>query len=119
MAKFSDYSFPVDKYSDSKVLYGEICSRLPALNEIGRVHFRVTRACIITHLATFVNLLDSRKDWAAAELGEMGRLLSSITNVESANVPVALKVTSNCNKLVVILYGLIAYLFVFSKKELT
>jgi len=56
-AKFSDYSFPVDQYSDPKTLYGEICTRLPVLSEIGRIHTTVIRASATSQLIAFMVLL--------------------------------------------------------------
>jgi len=89
--KFSDYSFPVDQYSDPKTLYGEICVRLPILSEIGRTHTTVSRASATTQLIAFMILLEGRKEWTPELYAEMAQLLGSISTVESAEVPVALK----------------------------
>ena len=92
--KYSDYSFPVEQYSDPKTLYGEICTRLPALSEIGRIHTTVSRASATTQLVAFMILLEGRKEWTPELYTEMAHLLSSISTVESAEVPMALKVTT-------------------------
>uniref|UniRef100_A0A0N8BPI2 Phosphoenolpyruvate synthase n=1 Tax=Daphnia magna TaxID=35525 RepID=A0A0N8BPI2_9CRUS len=89
--KFSDYSFPTESYTDSHKLYDDICVHLPALVEIGRVHTQVSRASAMTQLIAFIILLDGRKEWTPELYGEMAELFSSISNVESADVPVALK----------------------------
>lgn len=93
VAKFSDYTFRVDKFTESRKLYDEICSRLPDLVEIGRTHTQVSRASALTQLIAFIIMLDGRKEWTTELYGEMAQLFSSITNVESADVPVALKVS--------------------------
>lgn len=92
MKKFSNYSFPTENYTDSQKLYDDICIHLPALVEIGRVHTQVSRASAMTQLIAFIILLDGRKEWTPELYGEMAELFSSISNVESADVPVALKV---------------------------
>ena len=46
----------------------------------------------MTQLIAFIILLDGRKEWTPELYGEMAELFSSISNVESADVPVALKV---------------------------
>lgn len=90
--KFSDYSIPSEKYIDSQKLYDEICSQLPRLLEISNIHLQVSRAGTITQLIAFIILLDGRDEWTPELYGEMAQLLSSISNIESADVPVALKV---------------------------
>jgi hypothetical protein len=52
----------------------------------------VSRASAMTQLIAFIILLDGRKEWTPELYGEMAELFSSISNVESADVPVALKV---------------------------
>ncbi|XP_045028647.1 putative phosphoenolpyruvate synthase [Daphnia magna] len=89
--KFSDYSIPSEKYIDSQKLYDEICSQLPRLLEISNIHLQVSRAGTITQLIAFIILLDGRDEWTPELYGEMAQLLSSISNIESADVPVALK----------------------------
>ena len=92
MKKFSDYSIPIENHMDSQKLYDDICVHLPALVEIGRIHTQVSRASAMTQLIAFIILLDGRKEWTPELYGEMAELFSSISNVESADVPVALKV---------------------------
>ncbi len=92
MEKFSDYSLPADKHTNPQKLYDEICAHLPSLVEIGRIHTEVSRASALTQLIAFIILLDGRKEWTPELYGEMAELFSSISNVESADVPVALKV---------------------------
>ncbi|KAI9559139.1 hypothetical protein GHT06_015928 [Daphnia sinensis] len=89
--KFSDYAIPSEKYIDSQKLYDEICSQLPLLLEISNIHLQVSRAGTITQLISFIILLDGRNEWTPELYGEMAQLLSSISNIESADVPVALK----------------------------
>ena len=86
----------MDQYSDPKTLYGEICVRLPILSEIGRTHTTVSRASATTQLIAFMILLEGRKEWTPELYAEMAQLLGSISTVESAEVPVALKVI-NCS----------------------
>lgn len=90
-AKFADYAFPVDQYTDAAKLYDEICNRLPALVEVGRYHTQVSKASAMTQLIAFILMLDGRKEWTPELYGEMAQLFSSITDIESADVPVALK----------------------------
>jgi hypothetical protein len=52
----------------------------------------VSRAGTISQLIAFIILLDGRNEWTPELYGEMAQLLSSISNIESADVPVALKV---------------------------
>lgn len=92
VAKFSNYSLPTENYTDSHKLYDDICASLPSLVEIGRIHTQVSRASAMTQLIAFIILLDGRKEWTPELYGEMAELFSSISNVESADVPVALKV---------------------------
>jgi hypothetical protein len=65
---------------------------LPRLLDISWIHLQVSRAGTITQLIAFIILLDGRNDWTPELYGEMAQLLSSISNIESADVPVALKV---------------------------
>ncbi len=90
--KFADYSIASEKYIDSKELYDEISSQLPRLLEISNIHLQVSRAGTISQLIAFIILLDGRNEWTPELYGEMAQLLSSISNIESADVPVALKV---------------------------
>ena len=43
-------------------------------------------------MIAFIILLDGTDDWTPELYGKMAQLFSSISNVESADVPVALKV---------------------------
>jgi len=45
----------------------------------------------MTQLIAFILMLDGRKEWTPELYGEMAQLFGSISNVESADVPVALK----------------------------
>ena len=91
-AKFSHFSFPIENYTDSQELYDEICKNIPQLVDIGRIHLQVSRASTITQMIAFIILLDGTDDWTPELYGKMAQLFSSISNVESADVPVALKV---------------------------
>lgn len=91
--KFSEYDFPIDRHGDSQKLYDEICHRLPQLVEIGRIHAQVNRASALKQLIVFNLMLDGRKEWTPDRYSEMAHMFSSITNVESADIPVALKVS--------------------------
>lgn len=93
VSKFSNYSLPVENKTNSQKLYDDICAHLPSLVEMGRIHTQVSRASAMTQLIAFIILLDGRKEWTPELYGEMAELFSSISNVESADVPVALKVT--------------------------
>lgn len=92
--KFADYSIPSEKYINSQELYDEISSQLPRLLEISNIHLQVSRAGTISQLIAFIILLDGRNEWTPELYGEMAQLLSSISNIESADVPVALKVSA-------------------------
>lgn len=92
VGKFSNYLIPSEKFIDSQELYDEICNQLPRLLEISNIHLQVSRAGTITQLIAFIILLDGRNEWTPELYGEMAQLLSSISNIESADVPVALKV---------------------------
>lgn len=81
-----------ENHTESQKLYDEICAHLPCLVEIGRTHTQVSRASAMTQLIAFMILLDGRKEWTPELYGEMAELFSSLSNVESAEVPIALKV---------------------------
>lgn len=46
----------------------------------------------VTQAAAFTILLDGRKEWTSDLYTEMAQLLSSISDVESAEVPIDLRV---------------------------
>ena len=54
-AKYSDFTFPVDNYTDAVTLYDEISRRLPDLMDIGRTHTQVINS------NPFFNFLKKRK----------------------------------------------------------
>lgn len=60
--------------------------------EVGKVHLKVSGNSSVSQMIAFIILLDGRNDWTPELYGEMAQLLSSISDVESADVPVALKV---------------------------
>ena len=91
-AKYSNYSFPVDEYTDSKSLYNAICTRLPILNETFSVHLWTSGYSTATQSIAFISLLDGKKEWTTELYVQMAQLLSSISDVESAGVPVDLEV---------------------------
>lgn len=90
-AQFSGYSFPTEAYSDPVTLYHEICVRLPELLEMGQIHMQVSSASATTQTVAFILMLEGREEWTPELYGEMSQLFSSINNIESADVPVALK----------------------------
>jgi len=89
--KYTNYSFPVDHYTDSKTLYHDICSHIPILNETATEHLWTSGYSSFTQTLAFIILLDGRKEWTTDLYTEMAQLLSSISDVESAEVPVELK----------------------------
>lgn len=90
-AKFSNYSINPDAYTDPVALYDAICTSTPDMVEMGRIHMQVSSASAMTQMVAFILMLDGRKEWTPELYGEMAQLFSSINNVESADVPVALK----------------------------
>lgn len=87
-----NFTIPCEQYICPKKLHDEICRQLHLLIEIGGIHLQVSRASSISQLIAFIILLDGREDWTPDLYAEMAQLLSSISDVESADVPVALKV---------------------------
>lgn len=87
----------MDHYARSDELYSEICKRLPVLQDAGRVHLLVSSASTISQMITFIILLDGSNEWTPKLYGEIAQLLTSISEVESADVPVALKVNQVVN----------------------
>merc|ERR1712071_166792 len=55
------------------------------------IHTAVSRASATSQLIAFMILLEGRKEWTPELYNEMAQLLGSISSVESAEVPVALK----------------------------
>ena len=92
-AEFANYSFPVEAYNDCRFLYEEICARLPKLRDMSHEHFLASTHSSATQSIAFTTLLDGRKEWTTEIYNEMAQLLGSIKNVESAGVPVDMKVT--------------------------
>ncbi len=90
--KFDNFSIPYEHQTDSQKLYDEISSRITDLTEVSFVHLQVSRASTISQMIAFIILLDGSDDWTPELYGKMAQLFSSISNVESADVPVALKV---------------------------
>lgn len=89
--KFGEYGFFAEEFTDAAELYDEICTRMPALMSTGQTHVNVSRAATLTQLIAFLILLDGRREWTPELYAEMAPLFESIANVESAEVPVALK----------------------------
>lgn len=96
--KFSNYTFTADHHTKPAELYSDICARLPVLQEIGRIHLEVSSASSISQMITFIILLDGSNEWTPELYSEIAQLLTSISNVESADVPVALKVKTRSSK---------------------
>ena len=90
--RYAKYSFPVDDYSNCLPLYNEICRRLSALSVVSSEHLLASGQSSLTQTMAFIALLNGRKDWTLELSNEMTQLLSSINDVESAGVPVELKV---------------------------
>ena len=90
---YSSYTFPVEHYNDSRELYDEITRRTPVMIDIGEAHMTVSRASGTAQMIAFMLLLDSsNNEWNTELYGQIDKLLTSISNVESADVPIALKV---------------------------
>ena len=82
----------MEEYTDPQILYDEICKRLPKLRDVNQEHFFATAHSSATQSVALNMLLDGRKEWTAELYNEMASLFGSIKNVESAGVPVDMKV---------------------------
>lgn len=75
------------------MLYDEITKQMPMIIDIGEAHMAVSRASGTAQMIAFILLLDGSDNWSVELYGEIAKLLTSISNVESADVPFALKVS--------------------------
>lgn len=92
LAKYSNFTVASGSYTDAQKLYDDITAQIPQLIDVSVIHLQVSQASSASQLIAFIILLDGSEDWTPELYGQMAQLLSSISDVESADIPVALKV---------------------------
>lgn len=92
LAKYSEYSFPVEMYTDAQKLYDDICSRLYFIKDASSEHTYASSYGSIYQMMALSLLFKDRKELTPEICTELGQVLSSVSDVESAGVPFELKV---------------------------
>ncbi|XP_076059223.1 rifampicin phosphotransferase [Oratosquilla oratoria] len=94
-AEFQNISIDPSRFCSADVLYQEICRRLPDMIKIAHGHAKAGSASAMTQVFVTMCLVEGKKDLSLENIKDLALLLSSCSQVESADVPKATKVLAH------------------------